>query len=65
MPFGNLTSHIDPVRSSTIMMSRGFTEHGKQAVAFAETVSESTPTIRPKNVGTLATDLTVMAFTDA
>ena len=34
------------------MMSSGRTEHGKQAVAFAVTVSEFTPMMRAKKVGT-------------
>ena len=44
------------------MMSSGRTEHGKHAVAFAETVSELTPMMRAKNVGTCEVDVTVMAF---
>ena len=42
-PLGLVTWHMEPVRSSTSMMSSGFTEHGEQAVAVAFTVNESTP----------------------
>src|SRR6185295_9500774 len=45
--------HIEPVRSSTTMMSSGFTEHGAHAVAVALTVSSVIPMIRPNHVGTL------------
>ena len=56
------TSHIEPVRSSTIMMSSGFAEHGEQAVAVACTSKESMPMIRAKNVFTLEFAVTLTAL---
>ena len=50
--------HMEPVRSSTIMMSSGFTEHGEQAVAVAWTVNELTPSSLAKIVFTSDFDLT-------
>ena len=55
--------HIEPVRSSTSMMSRGLTEHGEHAVAVALTVKESTPISLAKIVCTTDVDLTLMEFT--
>src|SRR5262245_13239965 len=60
-PFA-LTSHIEPVRSSTTMMSSGFAEHGEHAVAFASTSIESMPITRAKNVRTLDVALTWTAL---
>src|SRR4051794_6003626 len=57
------SQHIDPVRSSTSMMSSGRVEHGEQAVALAETLIESIPTTRAKNVFTWASCRTVTALT--
>ena len=47
------------------MMSSGRTEHGKHAVACAVTVSEFTPMMRAKKVGTFEVDVTVTAFASA
>ena len=44
------------------MMSRGFDEHGEQAVAVAFTLKESTPMIRAKKVLTLDVALTLTAL---
>src|SRR4249919_1573499 len=53
-PFGPDGVHMEPVRSRTIMMSRGFTTHGAHAVASALTVILVMPMIRPNHVGTFA-----------
>ena len=45
---------IDPVRSSTTMMSSGFAPQGWQAVALAPTVIELMPKTRAKAVSALA-----------
>ena len=47
------------------MMSSGRIEHGKHAVAFAVTVSDFTPMMRAKKVGTFEVDVTVTAFASA
>ena len=48
--FGVPPSDIDPVRSSTTMMSSGFAPHGWQAVALAPTFIEVMPKTRAKAV---------------
>ena len=63
-PFGwSLSSvHIEPVRSSTIMMSSGFEPHGEHAVDFACTVNDLTPSTLANTVFTVADSETVTAF---
>ena len=53
-----LSWHIEPVRSSTSMMSTGFDPHGEHAAAWTCTWNEFTPTIFEKNVGTTAVSST-------
>ena len=65
LPLASFVSHIEPVRSRISMMSSGRMEHGKHAVALAVTVSEFTPMMRAKKVGTFEVDVTVMAFDSA
>src|SRR3954447_8577160 len=57
------SQHIEPVRSSTSMMSSGRVSQGEHAVARAVTLIESTPTTRAKNVETSACSDTVTALT--
>ena len=44
--------HMEPVRSSTSMMSSGFAVHGEQAVAVAFTFSFLIPRMRAKSRST-------------
>ena len=60
-PFENW--HMEPVRSSTSMMSRGLTEQGEQAVAVALTVNELTPITFANTVLTTEVDLTLIELT--
>src|SRR5262245_32903115 len=55
--------HIEPVRSSTTMMSSGLMLHGAHAVACAWTVRWLIPTIRPNHVGTFDVAFTLIPFT--
>jgi hypothetical protein len=55
--------HIEPVRSSTIMMSSGLTPHGEHAVAFAVIRNESIPKRPAKNVFVGAFSITTTALT--
>ena len=54
--------HIEPVRSSTSMMSSGLALHGEHAVALARTLSLSIPRIFPKTVATFEVALTFKAL---
>ena len=57
-----LLSFIDPVRSSTTMMSSGTPPHGEQAVACTVSGIESTPISFRKKVGTLPVSVTCTVF---
>src|ERR1035437_8713031 len=54
--------HIEPVRSTTTMMSSGLTPQYEQAVALALTLNELIPSTRAKNVGTFADSSATTAF---
>ena len=54
---------IEPVRSSTIMMSSGFVPQGWQAVALAPMVIELMPKTRAKPVAAVPRAFTSTAFT--
>ena len=55
--------HIEPVRSSTSMMSSGLTPHGEHAVERTWTLSVLMPKKRTKNVLTWPVSWTLTAFT--
>ena len=55
--------HIDPVRSSTIMMSRGCVPHGEQAVERTWMLKLWMPRTREKRVLVVARSSTTTAFT--
>src|SRR5947209_7684026 len=58
-----LSWHIDPVRSSTSMMSTCLAPHGEHAAAWTFRLNELTPMIFAKYVGTLAASSTDTIFT--
>ncbi len=54
--------HMEPVRSRTSMMSRGFDEHGEHAVALAFTLSFEMPRMRAKSIPTSVDAFTFTAL---
>src|SRR6476620_6732035 len=61
-PLGPVGVHIDPVRSTTSMMSTGADEHGWQAVATPLTSKWLKPRMFANQVGVVAVSVTAIVF---